>query len=282
MHNAHAAAAELASVINGVVDLSPIEVSLHDEIFQGGPPLLAGVDAASTDCYLLEAVEHRDTDTWGVHLLEASAQGLDPKCTVADSGSGLRAGQQQAWPDTPCHGDVLHIQHQIEGVANTLARIVQGHTTRCKALQARIDKGHQRDRNATSSDNSSLPARLKPDHMRWRATCERSSPGWAATCWRRPVRFSPRGRRQAMFDFVVTDLQARENGDEHGDKHGDEQRIRAVRVALENQRDDLLAFAVVLDGEFERHRSSPRHTRDPRARGARAASLAEQTRPEAF
>ena len=45
-----------------------------------------------------------------------------------------------------------------------------------------------------------------------------------------------------MFDFVVTELQARE--------HGDEQRIRAVRVALENQRDDLLAFAGVLDGKL--------------------------------
>ena len=51
--------------------------------------------------------------------------------------------------------------------------------------------------------------------------------------------------RQEMFDFVVTELQARERGDEHGD----EQRIRAVRVALENQRDDLLAFAGVLDGK---------------------------------
>ena len=151
MPNVHAAAAELAGVINGVVDLSPIEVGRHDEIFQGGQPVLAGVDAASTYCYLLEAVEHRDADTWGVHLLEASAQGLDPKFTVADSGSGLRAGQQQAWPDTPCHGDVFHIQHQIEGVANTLARIVQGHTTRCKALQARIDKGHRRDRKHSST-----------------------------------------------------------------------------------------------------------------------------------
>ena len=41
---------------------------------------------------------------------------------------------------------MFHIQHQIEGVANPLARIVQGHTTRCKALQVRIDKGHRRDR----------------------------------------------------------------------------------------------------------------------------------------
>ena len=35
------------------------------------------VDADSTYCFLLEAVEHRDEDTWGWYLLEASAQGLN-------------------------------------------------------------------------------------------------------------------------------------------------------------------------------------------------------------
>ena len=43
-----------------------------------------------------------------------------------------------------------------------------------------------------------------------------------------------------MFDFVVTELQARE----HGHKHGDEQRIRAVRVALDGK---LSAIAQVHD-----------------------------------
>jgi hypothetical protein len=40
--------------------------------------------------------------------------------------------------------------------------------------------------------------------------------------------------RRALFDFVVQELQ-------------DARRIRPVRVALQNQRDDLLAFAGVLD-----------------------------------
>ena len=48
--------------------------------------------------------------------------------------------------------------------------------------------------------------------------------------------------RQEMFDFVVAELHARE--------HEDEQRIRAVCVALKNQRDDLLAFAGVLDAKL--------------------------------
>jgi hypothetical protein len=34
--------------------------------------VLAGVDAKSTYSYLLAAAEHREADTWGVDLLEAS------------------------------------------------------------------------------------------------------------------------------------------------------------------------------------------------------------------
>jgi hypothetical protein len=44
---------------------------LHDEIFQGTQPVLAGVDAKSTYYYLLKGVEHRDKETWGWHLLDA-------------------------------------------------------------------------------------------------------------------------------------------------------------------------------------------------------------------
>ena len=41
-----------AGVINREQDLSGIHVALHDEIFPGGKPVLAGVDAHSTYCYL--------------------------------------------------------------------------------------------------------------------------------------------------------------------------------------------------------------------------------------
>ncbi len=72
--------------------------------------MLVGVDAASTCCYLLKAVEHRDEETWGWHLLDVMAQGFDPDYTIADGGSGLRAWQKAVMLDTPCHGDVFHIQ----------------------------------------------------------------------------------------------------------------------------------------------------------------------------
>jgi len=117
---------------------------LHDKIFQGATPVLAGVDAASTYCYLLAAEQHRDADTWGVHLLDAAEQELRPDYTIADAGQGLRAGQKAAWGDTPCHGDVFHIQRQCEGLATTLSRLAHGATSRRKMLQARSSRAGQR------------------------------------------------------------------------------------------------------------------------------------------
>src|SRR3712207_2440792 len=134
VHDVLQAATRQASVVNRGQDLSGIRVGLHDEIFQGATPVLAGVDAASTYCYLLLAAEHRrDADTWGVHLLDAAGRGMRPDYTIADAGRGLRAGQEAAWGDTPCHGDVFHVQRRCEGLANVLSRLAQGATSRRKA-----------------------------------------------------------------------------------------------------------------------------------------------------
>ena len=109
VHNRVKEAAQQAAFVNRSEDLSGIRVGLPDEIFQAGQPVLAGVCAHSTYCYLLVAAENRDGDTWGWHLLEASERGLCPEYTIADGGTGLRAGQELAWPDIPCHGDVFHV-----------------------------------------------------------------------------------------------------------------------------------------------------------------------------
>jgi hypothetical protein len=130
IHTVLQSAAHQAGVINHGEDLSGIRVGLHDEIFQGATPVLAGVCAASTYCYLLVAADHRDADTWGVHRLDAAGQGLKPDYTIADAGQGLRAGQKAAWGGTPCHGDVFHIQRQCESLANTLLRLAKGATSR--------------------------------------------------------------------------------------------------------------------------------------------------------
>ena len=138
VHNRLETAAVKATEINQAQDLSGIEVGLLDEIYQANKPVLVGVDAASTYCYLLQSVEHRDEDTWGWHLLDVMNQGFDPNYTIADGGSGLRAGQKAVLPETPCHGDVFHIQQQFEQVVNGLARQAQGATTQRIKVEQKI------------------------------------------------------------------------------------------------------------------------------------------------
>ncbi len=240
VHDVLEAVTRQAGVINRQQDLSGIRVGLHDEIFQGATPVLAGVDAQSTYCYLLAAERHRDADTWGVHLLDAAQQGLDPDYTIADAGQGLRAGQRAAWGDTPCHGDVFHIQRQCEGLANTLARLAQGATSRRQTLQAKIGRAGQR------GPDDELATQLALARQAETQAHELARDIRTLTQWLRHDVLALAGpalaTRRELFDFIVEELARREPGDVR--------RIRPVRVALQNQRDALLAFAGVLDGKL--------------------------------
>ncbi len=172
-----------------------------------------------------------------MHLLDATKQGLTPDHTIADAGQGLRAGQKATWGDTPCHGDVFHIQRQCEGLANTLSRLAKGATSRRETLQAKTGRAGQRG----SDDELAIQFELA------RQT-ETKAHGLARairtlTRWLRhdvlALAGPPLATRQELFDFVVEELTHRELDDAR--------RIRPVRVAPQNQRDDLLAFTGVLD-----------------------------------
>ena len=238
VHNRLQATATTAAEINKGQDLSGITVGLQDEIYQANKPVLVGVDAASTYCYLLKSVARRDEDTWGWHLLDVMEQGFDPDYTIADGGSGLRAGQKAAMPETPCHGDVFHIQQQFEQVANGLVRRAQGATTQCIKLAQEMAKTsladivarklviQQAQANHREQDLLTLAQDIKT-LLHWFSHDVLSLAGPSLAV------------RQELFDFIEAELQQRE--DERYPTIG------KLRKALHNQRDQLLAFAGVLD-----------------------------------
>ncbi|WP_063805167.1 hypothetical protein [Burkholderia ubonensis] len=240
VHDVMQWAAQRAGAINREQDLSGIRVGLHDEIFHGGRPVLAGVDADSTYCYLLAAEDHRDGDTWGVHLLEVAQQGLAPEYTIADAGQGLRAGQRTAWGETPCHGDVFHIQRQCETLAHTLKRLAVGARSQRLELEARAGRpgrcGHARHNGQRLRRAREAEARARELARDIRTLAQWLGHDILALAG------PPLAEREALFDFVVEQLRERERLDLR--------RIRPLRVALQNQREDLLAFAGVLDGKL--------------------------------
>lgn len=65
-------------------------------------------------------------------------QGFQPAFTIADGGAGLRAGQKEVLPNTPCHGVFFHLQQQFETVVNLLNRQAAGATSKRLKLEQKL------------------------------------------------------------------------------------------------------------------------------------------------
>jgi hypothetical protein len=242
VHNIVHSAVPQARRINQQYDLSRIHIGLLDEIFQAGDPVLVGVDAASTFCFLLSLEDHRDTETWGIRLLELVDRGFDPEAAIADFASGLRAGLKEALPGCPCRGDVFHALYEVGPLVSYLENRAYGAIdTRTKLEQKQATAERRRGRK-----DQSLARKLSYARLAEAKAIALADEMALLARWLRADILSVAGPeyaiRRDLFDFVVAELRARESACPH--------RIRPVRTLLENQRDNLLAFAVALDREL--------------------------------
>jgi hypothetical protein len=288
VHNIVRSAVEPARAISGRVDLAGVGKGALDEIFQAQKPVLVGVDTATTYCFLLSLEEHRDADTWGVRLLELVDQGFNPEATVADAGSGLRAGQAEALPKVPCQGDVFHIVCDLKKVVGFLenrAYDALATTEQCERRRDRLRRPTKRRRahSAHGPAQRLRHARIASDEALALAEDVALLVGWlrhdiltvAGPCY---------AERCQLYDFVVAELKARASKCPH--------RLEPICGALENQRDDLLAFARRLDEDLDQLgqelqipaelarcmlETQSRDERDPR-RWAEEAALRKQLR----
>jgi hypothetical protein len=244
----HSAVAR-ARAVNRRCHLAGVRIGAHDEIFQAGHPVLVGVDTASTYCDLLSLEDHRDATTWGVRLLELSDQGFAPEATVADAGSGLRAGQALALPEVPCRGDIFHILRDLEQAAGFLENRAYGLLATCQHHQQQRDRQRQRHRRGRPIASSPASTALRLRHARAEAAVAMTLYDDVALLigWLRHDILAVAGPcsadRRALYDFVVAELKSRASLCPH--------RLGPVCRILEHQRDDLLAFARALDDDLE-------------------------------
>jgi hypothetical protein len=230
-------AVSIAQSVNAAQDLSRVRAGSHDELFQAGLPVLAGIDLDSTYCYLLAPEAHRDAETWGIHLLDLAEQGLRPDYTVADGGRGLRAGQALAWPGVPCDGDVFHGLQELTRLSATLERRAYAAIAQRDALEQQMEhaKHHRQGR--------CLSQRLARARAHEASALRLADEVHTLSGWMQHDILALAGpdasTRQVLYDFVMERLQALEAVDA--------QRLRPVRQRLVNQRDMLLAFATRLD-----------------------------------
>ncbi len=254
VYNVLQGAVEQARTYNRQQDLSGVRIGAHDEIFQSGRPVLVGADVDSTFCYLLSLENQRDGDTWAFRLLELQERGFHPEATIADAGSGLRAGQALAIPETPCRGDVFHALQLVQ----PLVTFLENRAYEAIALEANLAHKSQKAGKARKARRRSRPRRRAlpseesfAEQLRLAAQAKAQAIDLAAEVatladWLRRDILSLAGADYAtrceLYDFVVAELQARRSLCPH--------RIGPVVNALTNQRDDLLAFAAQLDQDL--------------------------------
>lgn len=237
IHNIVKDAIAHARRVNAEQELSGIRIGAHDEIFQGSTPVLVGADIRSTYCYLLQPVEQRDAESWGICLLELQDRGLRPDAIVADGGQGLRAGQQLAWgDDVPCRGDVFHVVHDFGKLVTYLNNRVSSARKAWEQLARKL---------GTRPNDAELKTKHDAAWREWERAEALASGVRLLRHWLWKDVLSVAGpdhpTRCLLFDFIVTELCQREEGCPH--------RIGPVRRALENQRGQLLLFAAELDRE---------------------------------
>jgi hypothetical protein len=247
VHNIVHSAVEPARAISRRYDLAPVRIGAHDEIFQALHPVLVGVDTASTYCYLLSLEDHRDAVTWGVRLLELVDHGFNPEATVADAGSGLRAGQALALPEVPCRGDIFHILRDLEELSRYLENRAFGALDDTERRRRQLDCAHRHDGRGRAKSVKSAARLLCLARAASDAAVALSDDVALLIGWLRHDVLAVAGPcsadRRLLYDFVVAELKSRASRCPH--------RLGPVCRQLENQRDDLLAFARALDADLE-------------------------------
>jgi hypothetical protein len=243
VHNIVHDAVDKARPYNLGQNLANVDIAGLDEIFQNRQPVLVGADIASTYCFLLSREDHRDADTWAVRLLELQKRGLAPRATVADFGTGIRAGQKLAMPNVPCRGDVFHALHEITPVVAYLEnRAYDAMAAQHKLEQKKTKMQRQARRDQIGQVQALSRKALGAAQEEVKAVTLADDMALLAR-WLHYDVFAvsglPYADRTSLFDFILAELQARQPFCPH--------RLGRVCNLLKNHRDQLLAFAAQLD-----------------------------------
>ena len=242
IHNIVCHAVDKARDYNHQVPLDHVCIGLLDEIFQTQVPILVGIDAASTYCFLLSQEDNRDAITWAVRLLELQDRGFNPDALVADFGTGLRAGHELAMPQIPCRGDVFHALQTVVPVVTALENRAYERMNQRDHLEHKAANHHRRQGCADKKLSQQL-RHVRPAESEAIALADDAA---LLARWLRHDVLAVAGPcyadRRLLYDFILAELRGRARLCPH--------RLEPLCQFLDNHRDQLLSFAEQLDHDL--------------------------------
>jgi hypothetical protein len=216
VHNLLMEAAAKGRAINDAQSLRGIHVGLFDEIYQADRPVLVGMDARSTYCFLLTPEDHCDETTWGTRLLELSeGRGLKLDYSIADGGTGFRAGQKAAWGGLPCHGDVFHVEACWSEVSGFLERRALAAMEACQNLERQSQSLQNDMRASATSKLRKVQRHLKAARLEIQRAVQLADDVALLARWMGKdvlaLAGEDRATREILFDFIIKELKNRQD-----------------------------------------------------------------------
>ena len=229
-----------AIVINGMQDLNNVTLGAHDELFHQNKPVLAGIDIPSLYCYLLSYEDHRDGDTWGVHLLDLQKQGFAPESIFADDASGLGSGHQEALPHTPLHLDNFHLLRDFTELRRFFRNKLKTATSFYLKMMNKMEMAKITGKTQKHSKQLGL-ARKEEEKMQKISQSIDTLVDWMSHDVLNKPGLAPKSRRE-LYDFINDELEKLAESHPH--------RISSMVTTLRNQASKQLGFVEVLDEKF--------------------------------
>ena len=228
---------------NQAQDLGGVRQAAHDELFQAGQPVLVGVDAQSSYCYLLSRQAQRDQQTWALHLLELQARGFAPAFVIADAAAGLRAGHALALPAVACRSDLFHALKELTEVRTKLDNRAYQAMTDYERWAGKLERAQQHGQRLPRA----WVKRRTDAALRQAQAIDLADAVALLGRWLRQdvlaLAGPPLPQRQELYDFVCQQLHQRQ---------GQAAALLGPLLRyLQQQRDGLLAFAGQLDRDLE-------------------------------
>jgi hypothetical protein len=246
VHNIVHDAIDKARPHNHAQNLANVRIAGLDEIFQNRQPVLVGADIHSTYCFLLSAEDQRDGDTWALRLMECQDRGFAPDATVADFGTGIRAGQERAKLGVPCRGDIFHAHHELTPVVTFLENRAYDAITTQDKFARKTTKLQRQGRRNQSGQVAALSRKVAAAAAEQTKAITLADDIAVLARWLGADVFAvsalPYVDRSTLFDFIVAELETRVPQCPH--------RLGPVCTLLKNHRDQLLAFAWQLDEDL--------------------------------
>ena len=227
-------------VINDSYDLSPIKRAASDEVFHRNAPILATVDIPSRYCASLSKQKTRCQDAWGCELIDLQAQGFNPNIAVIDGALGLKAGYEQALPNTTLVFDHFHITQD----AKDLVRYLNNHKE--SKLKEAIKASYRRDKAKVTTSKSTLTKALNKATAAYECADLHYQTTKTLVEWFQfdvlPFTSVPLDEREDLYGFIVQELQVIATYSH---------RIQTFVNSLVNQRGSLMKALQNLDTKFK-------------------------------